>query len=150
MSDVFETEFPADRFPSGDEADIAGVTRADGLTEAELAEREDGDLWAEDPLAERARRGALRADLSNTDLGDVPPQWLDPATIGLASRAQAAADAGYPSEDTDGDGVTDAGELLDGTDPLDPTDVRTRGWTEDYDPALGGNPDLNLPAILDD
>ena len=121
-----------------------------GLAGPGAEEEEDADLWAEDTLAERERRAALRTDLSNTDLGDVPVEWLDPATIGLASRAQAAADAGFPSLDTDGDGVSDAGEFLDGTDPLDPTDARTRGWTEDYDPALGGNPDLNQPAILDD
>ena len=111
---------------------------------------EDADLWAEDVLADRARRATARPDLSNTDLGEVPPEWIDPETISLASRAQAAADAGFPSLDTDGDGVTDAGELIDGTDPLDPTDARTRGWTEDFDPALGGNPDLNQAAILDD
>lgn len=90
-----------------------------------------------------------RPDLGNTDLGDVPPEWLDPETIGLAGRAQAAADAGLAVADTDGDGVTDAGEFMDDTDPLDPTDARSKGWTEDFDPALGGIPDINQGAILD-
>ena len=87
--------------------------------------------------------------LADTDLADVPREWLDPATINQAARAQAVADAGISLTDTDGDGVTDAGELMDGTDPLDPNDARSKGWTGDFDPALGGNPDLNQPAILD-
>jgi len=111
---------------------------------------EDGTLWEEDTLEAQRRHKASIPDLRGTDLGDVPPEWLDPETIGLAHKAQAAADAGLALEDTDDDGVPDAGEFLHDTDPLDPTDVRTKGWTEDYDPALGGIPDLNRPAILDD
>ena len=111
---------------------------------------DDGTLWAEDTLEARQRHAASIPNLRGTGLGDVPPEWIDPETVGMAAKAQAAADAGLALEDTDGDGVIDAGEFLDDTDPLDPTDVRSKGWTEDYDPALGGNPDLGREAILDD
>jgi len=110
---------------------------------------DDGVLWAQDTLAAQRRHAGSVPDLTGTDLGDVPPQWIDPETVGMAARAQAAVDAGLALEDTDGDGVTDAGEFLSDTDPLDPTDTRSRGWTEDFDPALGGNPDLNQSAIVD-
>ena len=130
---------------------------------------EDGDLWVEDATAPRpvdpyVEDGRLwsesadaphsgtpyPSDLSNTDLNDVPPQWLDRNTIGVAGEAQAEADAGVLPVDTDGDGVSDAGEFVADTDPLDPEDHRSRGWTEDFDPALGGDPDLARPAILGD
>lgn len=110
---------------------------------------DDGTLWAEDTLEAQQRHKASYPDLRGTDLGEVPPEWIDPETAGLAKTAQAAADAGLALEDTDGDGVSDAGEFLTDTDPLDPDDVRSKGWTEDFDPALGGNPDLNQTAILD-
>lgn len=70
----------------------------------------------------------------NTDLNDVPQQWIDPETAPLAGRAQALADSGAAIEDTDGDGVTDAGEFVADTDPLDPLNRRTLGVTEDIDP----------------
>jgi len=89
------------------------------------------------------------AALGDTDLADVPPEWIDPQTVGFAAKSQAAVDAGLALADTDGDGVTDAGEFLVDTDPLDPTDARSLGWTEDFDPALGGNPDTNQTAIVD-
>jgi len=111
---------------------------------------DDGTLWADDTLAAQQRHAASIPNTRNTGLEDVPREWLDPETLPLAAKSQAAVDAGLALADTDGDGVIDAGEFLDDTDPLDPTDVRSKGWTEDYDPALGGNPDLNQPAILDD
>jgi len=115
----------------------------DGVLWAESAElAEDGQLWEETPGL------AQPADTSNTDLADVPPQWLDRNTIGVAGAAQAAADAGILPTDSDGDGVTDAGEFVADTDPLDPTDHRTLGLTEDYDPALGGDPEIDRPAII--
>jgi len=115
----------------------------DGVLWAESAEyAQDGQLWEHTP-------GAVPpGDLSNTDLPDVPPQWIDRNTIGLAGEAQAEADAGILPVDSDGDGVSDAGEFVADTDPLDPSDVRTFGLTEDYDPALGGDPDHNRPAII--
>jgi len=70
----------------------------------------------------------------NTDLNDIPPEWIDPATAQFAGEAQAAADAGADYEDTDGDGVTDAGEFVADTDPLNPLDHRSLGRTEDDDP----------------
>lgn len=119
---------------------------------------DDGDLWADDAkyagdgtlweASEEARRVAGPIDLGNTDLADVPQQWLDRNTIGEASAAQAAADAGLLPVDSDGDGVTDAGEFMADTDPLDAGDVRSLGRTEDFDPALGGDPEDNLPAII--
>jgi hypothetical protein len=130
---------------------LDGPTLAEAEVEREIAiEREDGDIWADDPNAERAYRQTLIPDVSNTNLNEVPQEWIDPATAPAASRAQAAADAGILIEDTDGDGVTDAGEFIADTDPLDPTDVRGMGWTEDFDPSLGGDPDSNVPAILED
>lgn len=70
----------------------------------------------------------------NTDLNDIPPQWIDPETAESAGSAQVLADSGIAIEDTDGDGVTDAGEFVADTDPLNPADYRTFGRTEDYDP----------------
>lgn len=116
---------------------------ADGTLWADSAElAEDGQLW------ESAPGVAAPTGAGNTDLADVPPQWIDQNTIGEAGALQAEADAGMLPVDSDGDGVTDAGEFVADTDPLDADDVRTLGLTEDYDPALGGDPELNRPAII--
>jgi len=119
---------------------------------------DDGDLWADDKNyagdgtlweeTEAARRTSAPVDLRNTDLGDVPQQWIDRNTIAEAPALQDAADAGLLPLDSDGDGVIDAGEFMADTDPLDPDDARSLGRTEDYDPALGGDPDAGLPAII--
>lgn len=95
----------------------------------------------------------------NTDLNDIPPEWIDPETAPLAGAAQTLADAGIAIADTDGDGVTDAGEFVADTDPLNAGDHRTLGRTEDYDPSYSsfiddGAPTLSLvesqPGLVDD
>lgn len=78
----------------------------------------------------------------NTDLNDIPQQWIDPETAQFAGVAQSLADSGTAIEDSDGDGVTDAGEFLADTDPLNPADHRSLGRTEDYDP--------NYSSFIDD